>query len=509
MRRHLSIIAFVFSLPAAAMASITGFSGFAPVNAAQNSGPSTDASIGYDPTFSTFQITDFNQSEQTSGYYATPVDISSFSASFTYTSIPGINGGSNLAANGIGFNLLNASTGAATLSGIGNADGLGITGVTNSASVLFNNYGGYYNYGGSTVLQTGGNVPGPTDGSWKSISPVNLASGDALQVSVSYSAGTLRESVTDPLTGASYKTAYTGLNLASTLGASTAYVGFSGSTGGYVSNQSVTHFSFSSGTGSPVLPPVSSTAVFSPIAVSGFNKTIVVPASATVATATNYINTSVDDGAKYSPTSSGYTFFETGMSGSPAGTGLPASGSTFVSAVDSRHTFTMPTYNESGTGTSDSLVLDYATPTGSLAFATPTAYSALSFLVSAGHGPVYVDVVANYANGTSVDLGDLVAKDWFFNTPYAYSAGARLDAAGQSFSTSGGNVNLYQYDLALPASTTPIASLSFNYDGPSDTGGDNGTAIIFAVSGAPVVPEPTTTALLALAATGTLSRRRR
>jgi hypothetical protein len=193
------------------------------------------------------------------------------------------------------------------------------------------------------------------------------------------------------------------------------------------------------------------------------------------------VNATPDNGTNLSVASTGYTFYETGLAGSPSGTGLPASGSTFVSAVDSQHTFTMPQYDSNGDGTSDSLVLSASLTAGNLNFTTPAAYSALSFLVSAGHGPVPIAVTVNYANGTSVDVGDIVAKDWFYNTPYAYSAGGRYDIANDAFQQSTGNVNLYQYDLALPASTSLISSLSFLYDG-SPTG--SGVGIIFAVSGA-------------------------
>lgn len=511
-RSHvLAALALAASVQTASFAVvINGFSGFAPVNKTVSGNPSLDPTIGYSADGSTFNITNFNNSESTTGFYASPVDISSFTASFTYTPIPGTNGSNKLSATGIGFNILNAATGSATNSQPTNSDGYGVAGVATSTSVLFNNYGGFLNYGGSTQIQTGGSVPNPgTSSLYRGLTNLNLSSGDPLSVAVTYSGGTIRESVTDTVTGKVFKTAYIGVNLPANVGASTAFVGFSGTTGGYNSTNSVSNFTFTSGTGAPAPAAIPSTAVFTPIAVSGFNKTIVVPASATAATATSYINTSVDKGADYASTNSGFTFFEKGMAGSPAGTGLPTSGSTFTSAVDARHTFTMPQYNESGTGRSDSLLLDYASASGALTFAAPTPLSAVSVLLSAGHGPVYVDVVANYADGSSADLGDLAAKDWFFNTPYAYSAGARLDAAGQSFGTSSGNINLYQYDLALPASGVPVTGLSFLYDGPGATGGDNGTAIIFAVSGAAVVPEPTSLALLACAAPALLSRRRR
>lgn len=500
MRKHLAVKLALATLavPLAGYADISGFSGFAPANTYQNSVISTNPLLGYSSDGSTFNLTSNAQSQQASGYFPAAQDISSFTVTFTYQSIPvpynssAPDNGQKIAANGISLNFQNSSAGTSLVSGVGNADAMGIGGTAQSASVMYNNYGGFLNYGGSTYVQTGGSVPGPTTASWKSISPVNLSLGNPINVKITYSNGTIRQTLTDTVTGSVAKTSTSNVDIKTAVGAGTALVGFSASTGGYYSTQSVSNFQFTSGTGA-TYKPVDPNAVYTPISISsGFNKTVIVPASADRSIAIGYVNATPDNGTNITVASTGFTFFEKGFPGSPTDTGLPASGSTFVSSADSRHTFQMPTYNTNvfENLTPDCLVLNTSAtdtnggpgnPSGTLTFETPAKYSAVSLLLSAGHGPVPIAVTANYVDGTSVDIGNATALDWFFNPNPAYSAGARYNAAGDSFGTSTGNVNLYQFDIALPASTMELSGLTLTFDGSSTS---NGVATIFAVSGA-------------------------
>ena len=62
---------------------------------------------------------------------------------------------------------------------------------------------------------------------------MNLASGDPINVTVSYDPNTLTltETLTDSTNANTFTTSYAGINLATILGGNTAYVGFTGSTG--------------------------------------------------------------------------------------------------------------------------------------------------------------------------------------------------------------------------------------------------------------------------------------
>ncbi len=93
-----------------------------------------------------------------------------------------------------------------------------------------------------TALGTNGNI-----GSFTSTSPVNLDSNDPIAVLLSYNGTTnvLTETLKDTVTSATFSTSYTS-DLASVLGASTAWVGFTGGTGAGSSTQTVSNFTFGS-----------------------------------------------------------------------------------------------------------------------------------------------------------------------------------------------------------------------------------------------------------------------
>jgi hypothetical protein len=74
-------------------------------------------------------------------------------------------------------------------------------------------------------------------------SGVNLHSGDAMHAHISYDGTTLVLTLTDIVTGASF-TGSQAINIPATVGAGTAYVGFTGGTGGLTSVQQVLNWTF-------------------------------------------------------------------------------------------------------------------------------------------------------------------------------------------------------------------------------------------------------------------------
>jgi len=85
-------------------------------------------------------------------------------------------------------------------------------------------------------------------GTYNATSPVNVASGDPINVTLVYNAAaeTLTEYLEDATTGNVYSHTYTGIDLAATLGGPTAILGFTGATGGVVSTQTISNFGFTS-----------------------------------------------------------------------------------------------------------------------------------------------------------------------------------------------------------------------------------------------------------------------
>ena len=179
-------------------------------------------------------------------WYLTPINITAFTAVFTLNlptstsastglcfviqneyaqSIQGANSGGPFALN-------NGSTSIGNNMGYGGPDAGG--GINQSVALAFdqsNNLVGLYTNG---VTPTGSST---------SPSPVSLNAGHALQVSLTYSGTTLSGTITDTVTSSSFPFSYT-VNIASIVGANTAYVGFTLQNGA-ASTQQITNWTVS------------------------------------------------------------------------------------------------------------------------------------------------------------------------------------------------------------------------------------------------------------------------
>ena len=107
---------------------------------------------------------------------------------------------------------------------------------------LYNNAGEGTN---STGLYTNGaspTIPATTLGG-----NVNLHSGDVFNVHITYNGTTLTMTITDATTPADTFTTSWAVNIPSTVGANTAYAGFTGGTGGLTATQDILTWTFTSG----------------------------------------------------------------------------------------------------------------------------------------------------------------------------------------------------------------------------------------------------------------------
>jgi hypothetical protein len=209
------------------------------------------------PDNSTLTLTDGNGGEGSSAFYATPQAIAGpgtagFQVQFTYQETPVPN--SSL-ADGVTFTLQNDPNGTAALGGGGG--GLGYDGIINSASVQLNIFGGFSNEAGTgpgTAFNINGGTAQNGGNPYMSTSPVDLTSGDPIQVMLTYVAATttLTETLTDLTTTQTFTTSYTA-DLAAIVGNPSAFIGFTGGTGLFASTQTITDFSFASG--APVPEP--------------------------------------------------------------------------------------------------------------------------------------------------------------------------------------------------------------------------------------------------------------
>jgi len=176
----------------------------------------------------------------------------------------------------------------------------------------------------------------------------------------------------------------------------------------------------------------------------------------------------------------GNSWYEQGYNTNVPSTGLPTAGSTFAGAAFPSHHYTMPpSYTVNNAAFIDS------THSATLTLVTPGPFAALSFLTSAGNGPVTIDYTVHHAD-SSTETGSLNAQDWFNNNPIAFNANGRVDVVTGVFdSVTNNNPRLYSADISLGNKTSPVTSIDLSWD-VLNTG--TGVAAVFALSGQAAVP---------------------
>ncbi|MCW5558283.1 MAG: immunoglobulin domain-containing protein [Verrucomicrobiae bacterium] len=211
-------------------------------------------------------------------------------------------------------------------------------------------------------------------------------------------------------------------------------------------------------------------AEFSPLVLTdlSFNADVVVEVAAPKAPAP-VTTASMDSGTN----NTGFSWYERGYNVESPDTGLPEAGTTVISETLPDHQYT---FAASYTAP-NAVLIDNAAPNAVLTLTTPAAYSALSFLASAGAGTATVAYAVIYADGTT-NSGTFVAADWFNGEDVAVTSAGRLNVLSRAFDGVGGaNPRLYSADVTLPASTSPVTRVELSYS----AGG--GHAAIFALSG--------------------------
>ncbi len=500
-----------FNVATTAQAQIIGFGGTGSTTAqngswtlnadSASSVQGTPSISGSGTLFDVLTMTTANSSEASSAWYNTPQNVSNFIESFTYTDVSG-NG-----ADGLGVVWQNSPGGLSALGGPGGE--LGFSNLTSTAGLAMNLYSG------NTTSSTGynANIPGsnnplvvPTPGGNTlntSINRVNIDSGDPINVELSYvdATGTLTEYMADATTGFSFSRVWRGISIVNAVGGSTAYIGFTGATGGVTAKQTITKFAFVSGAATPA------PAMITPIATSGYNQNMIISATA----GTVNMTATMDQGTGLTSNA----FYEIGADSVAPVLGVPKGGVVFGSETDPNHSFML---QPNGPGQMDAVMLDSGHTSGALAFTgVPTTYSLLSFLVSGANGGGAVNVTIEYANGTTQST-TITAPDWFTAdgaSPdevawYADGRASVGNAAADSFSFNDNNNTpnqqpvMLEEDVTLSDTTDAVTGVQFSYPGAN-------RVAIWGVSGAVLaqVPEPVGLTALLLGTCGLLARRRR
>lgn len=238
--RLICIAGTALAAAGSARADIMGFDNLSGWTYRQGDGGTT-ADL---PNPDTLQITSGN-GQRRSVFYNTPQNVTQFSASFTYraASIQG-----SLVEQGITLCFQNDSRGPEALGGGGGGLGYASTPgntarITPSAAIaLFNTSSPNQTWNG---FWTGG-----TRGNGNSIAPNSAFAFRDLHVEVVYDAPILTVTIDDPVIGMPFARNYVVPDLAATVGGSTAYVGFTTSTGDNFGNggasQFISNFQFTS-----------------------------------------------------------------------------------------------------------------------------------------------------------------------------------------------------------------------------------------------------------------------
>lgn len=250
----------------------------------------------------------------------------------------------------------------------------------------------------------------------------------------------------------------TGIVLTSASGGNTCWLAVSGSTGGN----------------------------YSPISISGYNEGMIVASNAQEFVGGSYTTASMDNGTG----NTGTSWYELGYSTTPsfaAGSGTPPAGSWFSTANGNIYVMA-PSYTNNDVAYVDASTSDTIT------LATPATVWGLSFLTSAGHGPIGVNYQINHADGSS-ETGTFSALDWFNTTAVAWTSAGRADVGNGSIQTFGNVPVMHWLNIGVTNITSPVTSINLSWN--SSAGNySGGNAEVFAVSGAYTNQEDTISSIV-------------
>jgi len=152
------------------------------------------------------------------------------------------------------------------------------------------------------------------------------------------------------------------------------------------------------------------------------------------------------------------TFYEKGFNSDAPTTGLPPAGASLLSELGNREFLFPPSYK------SNNAVLIYSDlMNATLTLALPMACSSLSFLVSGGNGGGSIGYTVLHQSGTN-ESGTLNCPNWLIGSSPAWALNGCLNISNLFFySVNGTYPALYQKDIALVNSNSPITQVAFRY----------------------------------------------
>ena len=185
-----------------------------------------------------------------SAFWTAPVNIQAFTTNFTFQLTKAV-------ADGFTFTIQDGSP---TAIGTGGGNLGYAPGITKSVAIKFDIYNNNGEGSDSTGLYINGAQP-ITPAIDLTSSGIVLSSGDTIAAQLVYNGTALTLNLTDTVTGNTFSYPFT-INIPATVGANTAYIGFTASSGGYTAIQNIKTWTFTSGTlvaSEPVFSPVPNT----------------------------------------------------------------------------------------------------------------------------------------------------------------------------------------------------------------------------------------------------------
>jgi len=201
------------------------------------------------------RLTDGGANEAGSAFVSTPINIQAFTTDFGFQLSSASADGFTFTIQGVGATALGPSGGGL---GYGPDTTGGPPGIANSVAVKFDIYNNAGEGTDSTGLYTDGASPTIPALDMTS-SGVSLLSGDVFNVHTTYDGTTLIMTITDATNSSQTFTASWPINIPSTVGSNSAYVGFTGGTGGLTAIQEILDWTYVA-----TNQPTAATPTFSP-----------------------------------------------------------------------------------------------------------------------------------------------------------------------------------------------------------------------------------------------------
>ena len=217
---------------------------------------------------------------------------------------------------------------------------------------------------------------------------------------------------------------------------------------------------------------------YTPLAVTGYNVDNVVEATAiTNFTLRTFSSATMDGGTN----NTGNTWYEKGWNTLAPDSGLPPAGSTITSTSLPDHHYV---FASSYTGP-NGVYCDSNNPAANILFATPKAYSGISFLSANANGAIQVQVILNHQNG-SQETNVFNSQDWFDKSPVAFTAFGRCSSdrrSANNFLPGTTNPRLYEAQFALQDTVDPVVGATLIWTTNNGSGGMSSATSRFVVMG--------------------------